>query len=203
MTNDLPPPKRVPPRFRLVRTIIVLLILLAILLFLIWHYGLGSGGGRILPGSGDASAPEAATTPSALDVAAPRPAPEADEPEVAKPTVRRELTVSFYPSPTDPDSAVALRCRLDWVDARTGKEEFRELAADQMADFEFALEKEIRAWRLSLQSTATTDVPVLAVRMSPFPGEGVFRKIETLARQTDARINLLRLETPASPSAVP
>ena len=171
-------------RLRPFRTIVILIIIILILLFLILHFGLGSGGGKVLPGSG------ATKDPATYDKA-----PVETEVEAEKPAVRRELSVSFFPSPTDPDSARELACNLDWIDQTTESQESRRIATENMIDFEFELEKAIRAWRTALGTGETQDIPVVSVSMTPFPGEGVFRKIESIAHRIDPRISILRLES--------
>ena len=168
------------------RTILILAVIIFILLMLILKFGLGGGGGKILPGSGE-------TTGSVLpDKAIPI---EPETTELEKPAMRRELNISFFPSASDPAFAQEMTCTLDWIDATTESQESRRIASENMTDFEFELEKAIRNWRLSLGSGETQDVPIVAVTMTPFPGEGVFRKIETIAHRIDPRISILRLES--------
>lgn len=176
------------PAFRPVRTIIVLVAIVVILLLLIMHFGLGGGDGSLLPGESGESG-----------LAVPEETPKEDESD--KPAVRRELYISFFPSATDPDMAKELACNLDWTDQQNGSQESRRIITENMTDFEFELEKAVRLWRTSLGMGETQDIPVVAVSMAPFPGEGIFRKIESIARLIDSRISILRLETsePAPP----
>ncbi len=168
---------------------VVLILIILLLLYLIWKLGLGGGDGKLLPGDGLTTG-KAATEPQ-LQTAVTEPI---EEPE--KPQMRRELLVSFQPLRDEPTVARELCCSVTWINLESGRPESSLLEADNMADFEFELERLFRGWRQSLGTGDTEDIPVIAVRMFPFPGEGVFRKIETIARKVDGRMNILRLESP-------
>lgn len=171
------------PKLRPIRTIIILVLIIILLLWLIWHFGLGGGGGGLLPGNPEPGPSEVVEEPVAV--------------EEEKPAIRRELNVSFFPSLTDPETAQELACNLDWTDSVSRSQESRRIVTENMDYFEFQLEKTIRSWRLSLGTGETQDIPVVSVCMTPFPGEGVFRKIESIAQRIDPKISILRLETNA------
>lgn len=173
-----------PFRFHPIRTIIVLILIILLLLFLIFFFGLGSGGGKVLPGSPGSGRVDREELNEG-------PTPDA---ETTLPTVRCELSVSFLPSRSDPETAEELTCLLRWTDPATKDPKEQKIVAGNMTDFQFALEKSIRAWRSSLHSTTVRNEPVVAIRMAPFPGEGTFRRIEALALGIDDRINILRQE---------
>ncbi|MDR2643233.1 MAG: hypothetical protein LBC74_10605 [Planctomycetaceae bacterium] len=68
-----------------------------------------------------------------------------------------------------------------------------------MSEFEFAIERELREWRLAFDLVnddtvaGTVDVvPVLYVKMTPYPGEGIFRKIENIVQTIDTKISITR-----------
>lgn len=202
--NENTPRKRSRPiGFHPIRTIVFLGLLVLILLYFIMLFGLGSGGGKTWPGSSD-SADVQVVDPSETEQ---RPVDNGEigvissetEPSALsgteKPVVRRELMISFIPSESDPDTAVESACQLHWIDPRTGRQVSQNVAAENKADFEFALEKAIRTWRTSLQSQTMINVPVLAIQMTPFPGEGTFQKINELVKNVDSQINILRLES--------
>lgn len=188
-----------------IRTILFLGILVLILLYFILLFGLGSGGGRTLPGQGDsASISSAASLGTTTESFVAPPEYVTDnklEPdEIAsgagdKPVVRRELAISFLPLEDDQETAREAVCRLNWIDPTTGGTFSKMIEGHSKNEFEFALEKAIRAWRDSLRSQTTINIPVVSVRMSPFPGEGTFQRISAIARQVDSRISLLRLES--------
>ena len=165
------------------RIILVLLLIILLLLFLFWFYGLGGGGGKALPGSSDSLN----ASPSIQTQGTPPPETE------IKVSVHRELNISFVPSDADTEAARALTCNVSWTDAATGSRETRLVSEDNMADFEFALEKTIRAWYIASASTAQ-DVPTVAVQMTPFPGEGTLQKITKIVHDVDSKISIMRLE---------
>jgi hypothetical protein len=70
-----------------------------------------------------------------------------------------------------------------------------------MSDFEFALEKEIRQWRITFDSIDTKSpnskdkvVPTLIIKMTPFPDEGIFQKIHAIVRSIDPDIQVIRAD---------
>lgn len=164
------------PLLRPFRTIVILAIIILILLLLIFFFGLGSGGGKVLPGSGDSSE-------SSFSI--PMPEPKDDGP---KQVVRCELTVSFFPAATEPERAEEGLCRLDWTDAQDETPKTLKIEALHMADFYASLEKALRSWRISLESKQVVNEPVLIIRMTPFPGVGVFQKIKKIAQDIDGKI---------------
>lgn len=182
-------------RFHPFRTIGVLLIIILILLCLMLYYGLGRGGGKTFPGSSNSPGVSGKDVPVETPVQTPR--PQENKQRNEKPVVHCRLVVSFQPSEDEPDAAEPLVCMLNWTDPATNLPQEWSIRADNMADFEFALEKAIRAWRVSLVSETVDHLPVLAVEMHPFPGEGIFKKIETLARNVDEKIDILRTVRPS------
>lgn len=183
-------PLTVPLRFRPFRLIVLLVLIILLLLLLIWKLGLGGGGGNLLPGGGSAG-DKPSEPPAMID---PAREPAVRDPD--KPIMRREIIVSFLPQREEPTLARELCCSVSWVAPETDRPETRLVETDNMRDFEYELERTIRFWRQSLGSEATNDQPIVAVRMVPFPGEGVFRKVEAIARKIDARMSLLRIENP-------
>lgn len=184
--------------FHPIRTIIFLGLLVLILLYFIMLFGLGSGGGKTFPGSSDSISTQPKTDREQIGDPDGSVTDENDQAALSgteKPVVRRELTISFIPSETDPDTAVESFCQLQWLNVQTGSPVSQNIVAENKADFEFALEKAIRAWRTSLNSQTMVNIPVVAIRMTPFPGEGTFQKINELVKSVDSRINILRLET--------
>ena len=182
-------PQLPPIRLKPLKVIVILVVIILLLLFLIGYFGLGSGGGKILPGKGESLSSSSAKQETSKE-------PEKKTPPDSRPAVRRELHVSFFPASADPSSAQELACALSWIDETTGSREFRRIATDNMTDFEFELEKTIRLWRSSLGSASTRDLPVVSVLMTPFPGEGIFKKIDSIARRVDDQVSILRQETP-------
>ena len=179
--------KRTPVRtlyttFGPFRIIAVLALIILFLLLLLWLFGLGSGGGKALPGSSNAPS-------TALKV-------QSDEKTASKdqPSIRRELQIAFVPSEFDAEVAQALTCNISWIDAATGSRETRLLSEDNMPDFEFALEKTVRTWYSVTPEPPTQDIPIIAVRMTPFPGEGTLQKITRIVHIVDPRISILRFE---------
>lgn len=187
------PPKpaaTTPLPFRPFRTIVILAIIILILLLLIFFYGLGSGGGKLLPGSsGTSNAP----------LSIPReatPEPENEPGDEARPIIRRELTVSFLPDASAPDRAQEGVCRLDWIDASDETPKTQRIEALHLADFYASLEKALRRWRISLESKNVVNEPVLVIRMAPFPGVGVFRKMKKIAQDIDEKIIIVEQGKP-------
>lgn len=159
------------------RLILVLLAIIALLLLLMWFFGLGSGGGKPLPGS-------SATPNMSLQK-------QTKETGIQdKSTVRRELHLSFVPSASDEEIAKELICNVSWTDAKTGSRETRVVSENNMDDFEFKLEQKIRDWFVIVPQ----DVPVVVVHMMPFPGEGTLQKITKIVHEIDSRISIMRLE---------
>jgi len=169
--------------FRPLRTIVVLLAIILLLLYLFWFYGLGSGGGKALPGPSN-SPNFSLETPTEE----PRPKETQD-----KPSARRELSISFIPSESDGETAKELTCNMSWTDVGTGSRENRLVSEDNMPDFEFTLEKGIRAWHTAPGSTKQ-DTLVVVICMMPFPGEGTLQKMTKIIHEIDPRISILRLE---------
>ncbi len=165
------------------KTIFVLVLIILLLALLIFFFGLGSGGGKTLPGTGDSMGVKPQTV-----------AGKSPTKELGKTSVRRELRISFVPSESAPEEAKPLLCNVQWTDPVSGGWETRQVAETNKPDFEFALEKIIRAWYNASPPKETDDVPIAAVVMTPFPGEGVLRKIEEIVRDVDIRISILRLE---------
>lgn len=170
--------------FRPLKTIFVLLLIILLLALLLMFYGLGGGGGKSLPGSSD--------TPSlSLETPNEEKTPTEDK---NRPAVRRELNISFIPSESDPEFAKELICTVSWIDPATRSHETRLLSEDNMPDFEFSLEKLTRAWYVAAPVSTNRDIPIVAVGMIPFPGEGTLQKITKIVHDIDPRIGILRLE---------
>lgn len=184
---------RRPFRLHPFRTIGILLIIILILLCLMLYYGLGRGGGKALPGPSNSPGVTGKEVP--VETPVPTPQPKENPQRNEKPVVHCRLVVSFRPSEDDPDAAEPLLCALNWTDPATNLPQELSIRADHMADFEFALEKAIRAWRVSLVSETVDNLPVLVVEMHPFPGEGIFKKIETLAGNVDEKIGIEKHRT--------
>jgi len=169
--------------FKPLRMVLILVTIIVLLLLLMWFFGLGGGGGQSLPGS-----------PGTPSISLPTSSQQPFEEPKVKPSVRRELEISFVPSESDEETARELTCNVSWTDEQTGSRETRWVREDNMDDFEWGVEKTIRAWYDAGPMTATQDVPVIAVRMMPFPGEGTLKKITRIVGEIDPRISILRLE---------
>ena len=165
------------------RTLFVLgLIALLLLLWLWWFYGFGSG--HAFPGSANLQTVRPAT-PS-----------EEEPPKIENKenwSIPRELHIVFMPPENDAEHAKDDACRVFWIDAETGSYKSQPLNEDNKPDFERSLEKVIRAWNAASAPTAL-DVPIVVIYMKPFPGQGLFEKIEQIVREIDSRISVLQRE---------
>ncbi|MDR2345767.1 MAG: hypothetical protein LBE18_06845 [Planctomycetaceae bacterium] len=118
--------------------------------------------------------------------------------------LRFELIISFETDPNNPDTIKEFACNIEKIDTSQiaeNQKSRKSIVCENMQDFEFALDKEIREWLLAFdlinldsQESAKNVKPILHIRMKPFPGEGVFRKIESIVRSvdSDSKINIMR-----------
>ncbi|MDR1484749.1 MAG: hypothetical protein LBT09_07990 [Planctomycetaceae bacterium] len=214
-----PKPKRQPTFvYRLIKIIAFLVVLILILLYLIFKFGLGGGGGSILPGANGKGVvatgkPEEKTEPEKVDVN--KKETTTDEPDNNDNTkndptgneiiqLRFEMIISFEPDPVEPDNVREFACNIEKIDTskRGAAQKIKKsIVCENMTDFAFEIEKEIRDWRSAFdlfdaKPSDSVVVPVLNVRMNPFPGEGVFRKIESIVLSIDEpkKISIMRSE---------
>jgi hypothetical protein len=201
---------------RLSKIIVVLVILIVILLYLIFKFGLGGGNGSLLPGNGNKDGGEISTIENVKKVETKT---ETIETKVETPDktisqdnssndvkipIRFELIISFETDPANPDNVKEFACNIEKIDTSKKDEDQKKvkpIVCNNMSDFEFEIEKELRNWRIAfdLLDTKPSDsapevIPIVNVRMNPFPGEGVFRKIESIVRAIDPKISIMRSE---------
>jgi hypothetical protein len=203
--------------FRLIKLVCVLIVIILILLYLIFKFGIGGGDGSFLPGgkgitpigkpNNETGTAEIKTTIDQPDTKSP---PEEsnnnnnDNNAVEEIPLRFEMIISFENDPANSDNVKEFACNIERIDTSKrgmNPKNQKSIVCENMSDFEFAIEKEIRDWRLAfdlidvkLSESAVKVVPVLNVKMNPFPGEGVFRKIESTARSIDPKISIMRSE---------
>ncbi|MDR1480700.1 MAG: hypothetical protein LBJ00_17385 [Planctomycetaceae bacterium] len=228
MKTEIPDPKNTsyherPKRpqsfiFRLIKVLCVLVVIILLLLYLIFKFGLGGGDGSLLSGGkggatiGDSNVKEETTkteiTNPEIKVDEPKTNPSQDvkddqnDDEVIP--LRFEMIISFESDAANSGNVKEFACNIEKID--TSKKGIistikKSIICENMSDFEFAVEREIRDWRLAfdlvdvkLAESSVKLVPILNVRMNPFPGEGVFRKIESTARSIDPKISIMRSE---------
>jgi hypothetical protein len=196
------------------RTIVILVVVILILLYLIFMFGLGGGNGTFLPGGGngngiiaidennnaktETSKTESEKTETNVNNTELQNLPE----DVEVVLLKFEMIISFESDPVNIDSVREFACNIEKVETRNRgviQQNKKSIVCDNMSDFEFAVEKEIREWRLSFDLVGvklldSSVVPVLNIHMNPFPGEGVFRKIESITKSIDPKINIMRSE---------
>jgi hypothetical protein len=207
---------------RLIKIIAVLVVVIIILLYLIFKFGLGGGNGSMLPaGNGDKGSQTSANNSKEKIETENENKNETENPKTnstesnetnsqnnsinnVKIPIRFELIISFETDPANPDNVKEFTCNIEKIDTSKKDEDQKKVkyvVCNNMSDFEFAIEKEIRDWRLAFDfldiksSDSSTEIaPVLHVQMNPFPGEGVFRKIESIVRSIDSKISIMRSE---------
>jgi hypothetical protein len=116
--------------------------------------------------------------------------------------LRFELIISFQSDLVNPDNVKEFACNIEKINTSKhsiNQNNQKSIVCENMMEFEFTLEKEFRDWRLEfdlidMKATDSEVVPVLNVKMTPFPGEGVFRKIESIVRSVDPKISIMRSE---------
>ncbi|MDR1923072.1 MAG: hypothetical protein LBQ66_01765 [Planctomycetaceae bacterium] len=220
-TNPTNPQEKKPAKrsgnfiFRLFKIIAVLVVIIAILIWLIFQFGLGGGNGAFLSkGSGTTNSGKSETSTPAktpetkTNTTTPETKIETETknktPDVANAAaqlpIRFEMHISFEPDPNNTDSAKEFVCQIERINTAQKNEtaDKKLITCRNMPDFEAALEKEIQEWRLAfdqLQIEPEQNTrPILQVHMIPFPGEGVFRKIESIVKNIDPKIAIMRTE---------
>lgn len=227
--QEIPKPKKTKYQssfiYRLIKTVFILVVVIIILLYLIFKFGLGGGGGSFLPGGKEVGSINGANNNVKIAETETKKV-EPEKAEIDKPEqtidesgktelqedldgkkiipVKFEMIISFESDPINPDNVKEFACNIERIDTSkkgVNQKNQKSIVCENMLEFEFALEKEIRDWRLAfdlidinLSNSAASVVPVLNIRMNPFPGEGVFRKIEAAVRSIDPKISIMRSE---------
>ncbi|MDR2171700.1 MAG: hypothetical protein LBP59_16270 [Planctomycetaceae bacterium] len=121
---------------------------------------------------------------------------------IIKQPVKYEIIISFEPDPKNAEIAKNFACNIETIDTSKIKDNQvnkKTVACNNMSDFENEIEKTIREWRLAMDLIDVNSTnfilpvePVLCVLMAPFPGEGVYQKIESITKSIDKKIKIMK-----------